>query len=165
MTHINTINSQPNAYAGGVCGHSTPARWNDWAIFCVGNDPYREAGFTTWANGCGLKFKSLIGSYKGQQERSFLVSMADYERCIKNSGWIKQEESVLLLRPRRKDDGTLLKCYDAPIDAYLVYEGDRSEWIGLWQETHEANAKAGEGWTYDPQFGTWFNVYQPRAVN
>jgi hypothetical protein len=143
---------------GGVCSHSTPMRWKDWAIFCVGNDPYREAAFTTWATSMGIKFKSLIGSYKGLQERSFLLSLDDFVDNIEGSQWIEQEESVLVLQPRRKANGEHLKTYDAPIDAILLYSDGRKEHIGEWVETHQARAITELGWTYDPLYGTWFIV-------
>ena len=161
MNAMATINSATPS--SGVCGHSMPGRFDSWAIFCVGNDPYREAAFTTWANATGLRFKSLLGSYKGQQERSFLVSLEDFYEHIERSEWIKDQESVLILEPRRKPDGTVLKTHNAPIDAFLYYtdgrpDGDIWEPLGEFIETHQARAQQQEGWTYDPMFGTWFIV-------
>lgn len=151
------MNAIAHDFSNGVCGHSMPTRWDDWVIFCVGNDPYRDAAFTTWANGLGHRFKSLIGSYKGKTERSYIMRLADFEK----SGavqWTKAEESILVLRPRRKADGSLLLRHDAPIDAILVYQDGREESIGVWANVPEYHAKKCDGWTYDPMFGEWYTV-------
>lgn len=149
--------------SGGVCSHSTSTRWGDWAIFCVGNDPYREAAFTTWAAATGIKFKSLIGCYKGVTERSFLVSMEDFFEHIDTSEWIKDQESVLFIEPRRNADGvSLMLAKNAPIDATLYFtdgrEGNLYHPLGEWVETTMEYAKTREAWTHDPRYGTWFVV-------
>ena len=133
----NTLDTQ------GVASWSQPFIWQDFVIFCCGNDTYKEAAFTTWANGNGHWFKSLIGSYAGKTERSFMMTLEAFQEEGIAEKFCKQEESILVLG--------VAKSSDMHLPAKLVFLGSGNEVpLGNFKEASAKKAKASIGWTYDP---------------
>jgi len=117
----------------------------EFVIFCVGQEPERIEEFQRRCRYLGISIKELLGSYKGQQERSFIASIQDWAFI---RSWVLDEESVLLLGARDKLNRR---------KATLHYVSTEEEVdLGRFESTTEADALSREAWTYDPQQCTYF---------
>ena len=88
----------------------------------------------------GLKFKPLMGVYKGQSERSYLVPLT-----VHNTG--------LVFGLARKYNQESILISDIDRSTKLVYlKGHGSEEsIGVLTHVSEGKAKSHDGYTYDPK--------------
>lgn len=142
-----------SALASGVCTHSSAEAFNAYVIFCVGNDIAREAAFKAWAADNGIHVKSLIGSYNGVSERSFMVNYQDAVRCW---DWYSNEETVLGLAPLW-DPVHNRMLGSRP--ASLIYISDYSvanKKIGFFTEQSKEYALAQPSYTFDPSTGKYW---------
>jgi len=129
--------------SSGVWGRSTPAAYEDYIIFCVGQNPVKIAAFKSWALG-RFGFKSLIGSYKGQTEHSFIVNAKHFPEI---ADWTNGEESILYLEA---NPGGYRK-------ATLKYLDGREEPCGHFVPiTNREYVLRQESWTYDPTSGEYY---------
>lgn len=123
--------------SSGIWAQSSPAAYEDYVIFCVGQEPTRIAAFKSWASG-RFGFKSLVGCYKGQMEQSFIVNAKHLPEI---EAWIVEEESILYLgsNPRGARIATLkyLDGREEPLGYFVALIG-------------RDYALARESWTYDP---------------
>lgn len=143
--HVN-----PNGLrTSGIWGSSTPSDFKTYVIFCVGNDPYREAAFRAWALENGIGFKSLKGCYKGQQENSFIINEENLGRCYR---WFSREESILFIGPMYRN-GRLYGNREAHL--YYLKTGERED-LGLFQWVPRSEALKEDAWTYDPTQDLYF---------
>lgn len=151
-----TAHVSPNALTqSGLWGYSTPAAFENYMIFCVGNDKVREAQFRSWATSNGIGFKSLHGCYKGQQEASFIINMRDSARCF---AWYSKEESVLLLGPSYREGSS-----HGNREAHLYYlSTGHLEDLGLYQWVPRDEGLREDAWTYDPTQDEYF-VCRPKS--
>lgn len=128
--------------SSGVWGRSTPAAYEDYIIFCVGQNPVKIAAFKSWATG-RFGFKSLIGCYKGQMEQSFIVNAKHFPEIAE---WTNGEESILHLasNPRGVRKAT------------LKYLDGREESLGYFTAVGRDRAMSGDSWTFDPTSGEYY---------
>jgi hypothetical protein len=136
--------------AGGIWSHSSPTRVH--VIFSVSpsGDAVLGERIRALFAFCGvyaIPIKPLIGSYRGRIEWAFITTKEGFAQ-IEAAGFTAEQESVLYLgsadaRDRRK--------------ASLVYTAtDHIETLGWYGSVTEAEAKASEAWTYDPEQGLYF---------
>lgn len=131
---------------GGVSVWSTPEGHSSYVIFCLGNNPEREAAFARFAKSHGIPYKALKGSYKGVEENSF-ISNSDHWPEIK--GWVWGEESVLLLGPANE--------YGAGRSASLLFAATgEMQPLGTFKQVPEEYALRQEAWTFDPTQNAYF---------
>jgi hypothetical protein len=131
-------------YHSPVWGHSGSSGFDNFIIFCVGQDIRKVMAFRCWATSEKLSFKSLIGCYNGTMEYSFIVNAEDFHKV---EPWTAGQDSVLHLgrcdaRDRRP--------------AKLVYQSGREDEIGLMQSCRRETALSHQSWTYDPATGQYF---------
>lgn len=88
-----------------------------------------------------------IGSYKGQMEQSFIMLRDDFDKHVRGSDWIKDQESILHL-----EDGHRGVVYG---DLEYLADGS-SEHIGIMREVPLAEAMKHDGWTYRPDLNTYW---------
>lgn len=137
--------------SGGIWGGSTATAHADLIIFATGNNIARECAFRAWAEGHRVPYKSLIGSYKGAVERSFVAFKSDWPRLLP---WFEAEESVLHLGPAWRE-GVL----HGDRVAVLEFMADRALLeLGMFGYQTREFALRQEGWTYDPQSGAYYCV-------
>jgi len=100
----------------------------------------------------GWSFKEVTGSWKGEQEQSFLVILSSdiHEQTL-------QIERLLQLAHVFDQDAILV--LDRYRNATLAFPtGEADQLIGKFRPVPEAYAKAQEGWTYDPQFEQYYAI-------
>ena len=149
---MNAINvSYTAASTSGVWPTSTDVVFTSYAVFCVGNDKVREAMFKAWAVASGVPFKELVGSYKGVTEASFIVPQSELAN-IMHHGWVRGEESILLLGPRYRDG---VMCGNRKAELFFPASGDIVG-LGHFAETTKAYAMKQDAWTFDPSNGTYW---------
>ena len=138
----------------GLWAHSTTAAYENFVIFCVGQDPYRIAAFRSWAADKGIGFKSLVGCYKGQIEQSFIVNEKNLPFVER---WTRDEESILHLASNPR----------GPRIATLRHRDGREEQLGHFVAVIGRDyALKKESWTYDPRTARILCLYlaQPCAT-
>ena len=126
----------------GLHKHSTD---NNYFIFCVGQDPRHMNAFLASMAGQNVSVKSLIGSYEGTVEYSFISNMENYHII---SPWLKDEESILHIHnydSRDVPDATLR----------FLAEGRKVE-LGKMRNVPKDVALARPSWTYDPVYEKYF---------
>lgn len=142
----------PQSHAGsGVCGHSTTEFWAEYVVVSVGNTPIIDAAFKTFCLVWGIPYKSLMGSYKGQTETSFILPAASLPTIARHA-WLNEQESILhLSMPRNKGGGQFER------DATLIFMADgHAESIGRFKQTGREKAMAQDAWTFCPLTGTYW---------
>jgi hypothetical protein len=132
---------------GGVVNHSTESPFKSYVVFAVG-DLLRSAQFTAWATQAGLPFKQGIGSYKGTQERCFI--MPEVDALMADLGpWLAGQETVLRLGPAYRN-GIMYGHRRAELfDVDL-----RGGWVGPFASSVYLGLYGWVGSTYPPQ-GDW----------
>lgn len=84
------------------------------------------------------KMKLLTGSYKGAIEYSFMLRQEDFEAFVEFSGYIKDQESILVYNGNT-DSATLIMLKD-----YMSID------LGKLVAVDKALALKADAWTYDP---------------
>lgn len=90
------------------------------------------------------KIKPLVGSYKGQIEPSFICSLDDYLKVILRSGYVDNQESVLVVS---KNPNGVNSCWFEKPNLQCEEEVERKRLVVVPKE----QALKSEGWTYDPE--------------
>jgi hypothetical protein len=101
----------------------------------------------SWAYNGSLKFKRLLGMYKGTAEQSFIMSRADFDEHVADSKWLNGEESILVLGAADARDHR---------PAALVYKDGRTVQLGRFKSVTRATALRSDCWTYDPLTREYF---------
>lgn len=95
----------------------------------------------------GISFKVLLGSYKGEKETSFMITIKDVSPIV---GLIKDQESILSLSNRQKDGSR---------EAQLVFVNTgESKSIGMFNEITEEQANSQDSWSFDPTLNQYFGA-------
>ena len=137
-----------NTQHSGVCTHSSDWFWDRYVVFCVGQSKVRQQAFKAWAYSNGIKFKELVGAYKGVTEASFITNEKNLDAIMP---WIVQEESILVLDvPKNLGGGRHVR------PAKLIYGDGREVSLPDWRQVHRDYAMDQEAWTYDPQQQAYF---------
>lgn len=141
--------------SSGIADHSTESPFTTYVLFAVG-DLLRAAQFTAWATAAGLPFKQGIGSWKGEQERCFIVPEVD-ALMHDLTPWLAGQETVLRLGPAYRD-GIMYGHRHAelidvsPTGAWLGPFAS-SQYAGLYGWIGETHAPAAGDWTWFPDQG------------
>ena len=100
--------------------------------------------------------KLCIGSYLGKVERSYIVSFSDFVHHIMDSGYVDNQESIMVLR-----DGYYGKVY-ATLKynnyGYAMEDGSGDMFLGILKPVDKDEAMANYGWTYRPDMDQYFIV-------
>lgn len=91
--------------------------------------------------------KPCVGSYKGQLEQSYIMTRQDFDRYVKASGYIDNQESILLLEVghRGVTYGTLI---------FSGFEQDMP--LGIMRAIPKDQAMSYDAWTYRPELDTYY---------
>jgi hypothetical protein len=106
-----------------------------------------------------IRFKTLLGSYKGTREVSFLVSRDRFDDVM-SQGFLDQQESILVLKGTNAHDQRI---------AEIVYlnaneeqpEGVLAEEVGIFVEATREEAEAQDGYSFDPS-NEKFYIIKPK---
>ena len=91
--------------------------------------------------------KPCVGSYKGQLENSYIMRREDFERHVKCSGYIDNQESILVL-----EDGHRGVTYGT-----LVFSGFEPDLpLGIMRAVSKDEAMKHDAWTYRPELDTYY---------
>ena len=135
----------------------------EYVIFAIDNDDnvHINAKFLRYVDEREVmgktkgKMKLCIGSYKGKLERSYIMRWDDFMEHIAESGYVDNQESVLILR-----DGYYGKVY-----ATLKFNNDESKFpnvghndlfLGVFRSIPAHEAQYEEAWTYRPDLDTYY---------
>jgi len=135
----------------------------EYVIFAIDNDNdvHTNAKFLRYVDEREVmgktkgKMKLCIGSYKGKLERSYIMRWDDFMEHIAESGYVDEQESILILR-----DGYYGKVY-----ATLKFNNDESKFpnvgyddlfLGLFKSIPSSEAQYEEAWTYRPDLDTYY---------
>lgn len=92
----------------------------------------------------GIKYIPCLGSYRGEQENSYVINYEDFDKISPLIDYCNQEY-VLFLDNQR--------------NAYLVYvKNHKTEYLGRWIEVSERVAKAEDAWSQDLNTGHFYIV-------
>ena len=135
----------------------------EYVIFAIDNDNdlHTNAKFLRYMDEREVmgktkgKMKLCIGSYKGKLERSYIVRWDDFMEHIAESGYVDNQESILILR-----DGYYGKVY-----ATLKFNNDEGKFpnvgsddlfLGVFKPITAHNAQYEEAWTYRPDTDQYY---------
>ena len=80
-----------------------------------------------------------IGSYKGELENSVLMDYNDFEEHVRKSGWVDNQESILVISP--------LNYHASQKQGHLEFlDGSKDVYLGRWETTHKPELF--DGWTH-----------------
>ena len=110
----------------------------------------------------GFAYQQVMGKYKGKVETSFavVVPSLDDAKWLVKLGRDFNQESILLLMPageRTQRRKALLVNLDPALEADKLLS---VEPIGTWEAVSEMEARASEGFTYNPVTQTFYTVTQ-----
>ena len=135
----------------------------EYVIFAIDNDAnlHTNAKFLRYMDEREVmgktkgKMKLCIGSYKGKLERSYIVRWDDFMEHIAESGYVDNQESILILR-----DGYYGVTY-----ATLKFNNDEGKFpnvgyddlfLGAFKSIPASEAQYEEAWTYRPDLDTYY---------
>lgn len=95
--------------------------------------------------------KLCIGSYKNKLERSYLVRFDDFFDHVAESGYVDDQESILVLR-----DGYYGRTYATLKYEFVRDKAESDEFLGLFKHRPADEAMAGDAWTYRPDLDLYF---------
>ena len=140
----------------------------EYVIFAIDNDAdlHTNAKFLRYMDEREVmgktkgKMKLCIGSYKGKLERSYIVRWDDFMEHIAESGYVDNQESILILR-----DGyygvtyATLKfnsAYNTDWPAEFPNVGYDDLFLGAFKSIPANEAQYEEAWTYRPDLDTYY---------
>ena len=140
----------------------------EYVIFAIDNDAdlHTNAKFLRYMDEREVmgktkgKMKLCIGSYKGKLERSYIVRWDDFMEHIAESGYVDNQESILILR-----DGyygvtyATLKfnsAYNTDWPAEFPNVGYDDLFLGAFKSIPSNEAQYEEAWTYRPDLDTYY---------
>ncbi len=88
---------------------------------------------------------AAIGCYKGQTEKAFIMDSADFDKHVKDSGFVDGQESFLYVASGNKMESVL----------FYPASGKRVA-IGCMRAVAPEIALASEAWTYRPDLGVYW---------
>lgn len=137
---------------------------SEYVIFAIDNDDdvHTNAKFLRFIDTLDVmgkmrgKMKLCIGSYRGQMERSYIVSFNDFIDHIEPSGYVDKQQSVMVLR-----DGAYGKVYATlkfNNHGYDMEDGRGDMFLGVLKAVDKDEAMAECGWTYRPDHNQYYVV-------
>lgn len=149
---------------GGWEGRSDDSAFKRYIVFEVGGIQ-EAAAFRAWALETGKSFKSLMGSWQGRHNPSFIMEDSPTLR-LELAYWVRKQEAILCLGPayrKRPEDGLyqLFGNREAVLD-WIAGDGyevvQREPLKGLWQSVSRATALRQDSWTFDPSENQYYAV-------
>lgn len=141
----------------GVCSHSSPDAWQSFVIFAV-DDCLGAENFTDWCATVGLSVTELQGSYKGEEETSYIMPASDFFDKLPGkrghsvgSLWCRGQESVLHLSPPEKRSRMWRTAY-----LLLSDKAIKIKHLGKFKQVRKTDAMKHDSWTHNPNNGGWF---------
>ena len=118
-------------------------------IFSVDNEanPINRAAFVSYIANCDKRGACVpvIGCYKGVREFSWIIHKDDFDKYVKNSGFVDNQESFLQVASGNKMETVLL----------FPASGERVP-LGCMHQVDESEALASDAWTYRPDMGVYW---------
>ncbi|AFM54606.1 hypothetical protein P12053L_01 [Celeribacter phage P12053L] len=91
--------------------------------------------------------KHCIGSYNGELETSYIMTFEDFEQHVKKSGYIDNQESILMFE----------KGHRGVTYGTLVYSGSAKDVpLGVMHAVSKDEAMLCDAWTYRPELDTYY---------
>ena len=140
----------------------------EYVIFAIDNDAdlHTNAKFLRYMDEREVmgktkgKMKLCIGSYKGKLERSYIVRWDDFMEHIAESGYVDNQESILILRDGYygKVYATLKfnSAYNSDWPAEFTNVGYDDLFLGVFKAIPSNEAQYEEAWTYRPDLDTYY---------
>lgn len=121
-----------------------------FVIFSIDKEdnPIFLSAFKSYIANCDMDGDNclpVIGCYKGQIERAFIINAKHFDKYVKPSGFVDNQESFLQVASGNKMEAVLL----------FPATGARVS-LGSMHQVDEAEAKACEAWTYRPDMGVYW---------
>ena len=137
----------------------------EYVIFAIDNDNdlHTNARFLRYVDELRVmqkmegKMQLCIGSYLDKMERSYIMSFNDFVDWIEKSGYVDEQESVLLLR-----DGYYGKVYATlkyNNNGYDMEDGTGDLFLGVLRAVDKDHAMASYGWTYRPDLDQYYVIH------
>ena len=135
----------------------------EYVIFAIDNDNdlHTNAKFLRYMDEREVmgktkgKMQLCIGSYKGKLERSYIVRWDDFMEHIAESGYVDNQESILILR-----DGYYGKVYATlkfnNDDGKFPNVGHNDLFLGVFKPITAHDAQYEEAWTYRPDTDQYY---------
>lgn len=117
----------------------------DSFIYCVGQSDDRITSFKRSMKNLGISAIPLLGRYAGQDERSFVSRMSDYNAI---SPWLDEEESILYIHSpdSHGHPRAVLK---------FLKDGKEVDLGRMFPVSHD-EALSADAWTFDPGADSYF---------
>jgi len=140
----------------------------EYVIFAIDNDDnvHTNAKFLRYVDEREVmgkmkgKMKLCIGSYKGKLERSYIMRWDDFMEHIAESGYVDNQESILILRDGYygKVYATLKfnSAYNSDWPAEFTNVGYDDLFLGEFKSIPSNEAHYEEAWTYRPDLDTYY---------
>jgi hypothetical protein len=134
---------------GGTWGHSTVVGGNSYFI----SSSYNPTGLLAFLQEHGIGHKEVRGKWRDEEERAFVINMNDLKK-VYASGWISQEECILVLGPCEARDRR-------PASLHGVKNATWSYDAGLFYQITREEAMNADGWMFDPTQQAYFGMTNP----
>ena len=140
----------------------------EYVIFAIDNDAdlHTNAKFLRYVDEREVmgktkgKMKLCIGSYKGKLERSYIMRWDDFMEHIAESGYVDNQESILILRDGYygKVYATLKfnSAYNSDWPAEFANVGYDDLFLGEFKSIPSNEAQYEEAWTYRPDLDQYY---------
>lgn len=90
-------------------------------------------------------FASCIGCYEGEMERSYMMLMTDFDKHVRNSGYVDDQETFLRVPG------------DVRQPCVLEYpDGQHAFTLGEMKRIHSSERHMYSGWTYVEKTGAYY---------
>lgn len=144
-----------NMETGGTWGHSTVVGGQSYFITAS----HRPDAFLGFLQEQGIGHKKVEGRWKGLVEDAFVINMNDLKK-VYASGWISQQECILVLGPCDARDRRPASLHGVKI-ATWSYDA------GIFQQVtkEEAINSSEDGYTFDPVQQAYFGISNPPSLN
>lgn len=131
----------------------------EYVIFAIDNDDdvHTNAKFMRFMDTLDVmgkmrgKMKLCIGSYNDALERSYLVRFDDFFDHIAESGYVDEQESILVLR-----DGYHGKTYATLKYEFVRDKSEGDEFLGVFKSISPYEIGEHRSWTYRSDVGIYF---------
>jgi hypothetical protein len=118
---------------------------NTYFIYCVGQSLVKINAFKAAMTHSKITAKPLLGRYKGQDERSFISSMSNYDAI---APWLNAEESILHIHS--------FDARDRPKATLRYLANGAAEYLGRLVPVERSVALRADSYTYDITYKTYF---------
>jgi hypothetical protein len=90
------------------------------------------------------EFQTCIGYWEGILENSFICGKEDFLTYVDAHGWCDNQTAIILM----DDEG----------ECYIKYGPHNAEYLGVFTNVSEPEAKVSQGWTYDMKTNSYWVI-------